>query len=162
MDFFGDFCLVCDKQTNGTPFCSQACRLAELDQSLSSSEPSSPVFARHETSQGTSRQMLRPAMTGFQLLPAIDFMSYRRNRKPRPSSTQLDKTTPLLTTKISMPVETPRSSNLTPSSSQTSLSSLRTHSTSSGGISEQAWNELRNYASSFDQVRTLKRRMSSL
>ena len=33
MDCFADFCLSCDRQTNGTPFCSQACRLAELDHS---------------------------------------------------------------------------------------------------------------------------------
>src|SRR5271168_3343121 len=33
MDSFLDFCLACDGQTNGATYCSQACRLAELDHS---------------------------------------------------------------------------------------------------------------------------------
>ncbi len=159
MDCFGDFCLACDKQTNGTPFCSQACRLAELDHSLSSSEPASPIYTR----QGSSLRSPGPVTTGFQLPPAIDFSSYRRDRTPQPSTSQAS---PSMVVSHSVPEAStttlPRSSNLTPSSSQTSLSSLRTNQSSAGGISEQAWNELRNYASGFDQVRALKRRMSTL
>lgn len=160
MDCFGDFCLACDKQTNGTPFCSQACRLAELDHSLSSSEPSSPTYNRHATAQRSPG----PVTSGFQLPPAIDFSSYKRDRtvqlQTRPARSSLG--APPSMEQASMVTTLSRSSNLTPSSSQTSLSSLHTNQSSPGGISEQAWNELRHYASNFDQVRTLKRRMSTL
>jgi ECL1/2/3 zinc binding proteins len=160
MDCFGDFCLACDKQTNGTPFCSQACRLAELDHSLSSSEPASPVYTRH----GTSQRSPGLVTTGFQLPPAIDFLSYRRDRALQSSRGQAKSATAASHSinEASTSTAFPRSANLTPSSSQTSLSSLRTNQSSPGGISEQAWNELRNYASGFDQVRALKRRMSTL
>jgi ECL1/2/3 zinc binding proteins len=159
MDCFGDFCLACDRQTNGTPFCSQACRLAELDHSLSSSVPTSPIYTPH----GSSHPGHGPVRNGFQLPPAFDFSSYRRTR-----ATQSPKVLPKSSTAASQLTEqpsigtAPRSPNLTPSSSQTSLSSLRTNQSSSSGISEQAWVELRNYASGFDQVRALKRRMSTL
>jgi ECL1/2/3 zinc binding proteins len=158
MDCFGDFCLVCDKQTNGTPFCSQACRLAELDQSLSSSEPTSPLYAR----TGTAQRNLGLVSTGFQLPPAIDFSSYRRDKTAQSQSTGGKSSTNTPQSSNLTSSQPPRTSNITPSSSQTSLSSLRTNQSSPGGISEQAWNELRDYASSFDRVRALKRRMSTL
>jgi ECL1/2/3 zinc binding proteins len=160
MDCFGDFCLACDKQTNGTPFCSQACRLAELDHSLSSSEPASPGYTRH----GTSQRSPGFVTTGFQLPPAIDFLSYRREKTLQLSTGQAKSATAASHSinEASSSTTFPRSAHLTPSSSQTSLSSLRTNQSSPGGISEQAWVELRNYASGFDQVRALKRRMSTL
>lgn len=160
MDCFGDFCLACDKQTNGTPFCSQACRLAELDHSLSSSEPASPIYTRW----GSSQRSPGPITTGFQLPPAIDFSSYRRERKLQLSTSQANSSASASHSIIEASTANTLllASNLTPSSSQTSLSSLRTNQSSAGGISEQAWNELRNYASGFDQVRALKRRMSTL
>ena len=160
MDCFGDFCLVCDKQTNGSPFCSQACRLAELDHTLSSSEPASHIHSRQTTSQRSSE----PVTTGFQLPPAIDFSSYRRSRTISSPNTQSASSAAASQPvgQASTTITLPRSSNLTPSSSQSSLSSLRTNQPSPGGISEQAWNELRDYASNFDQVRTLKRRLSTL
>jgi ECL1/2/3 zinc binding proteins len=161
MDCFGDFCLACDKQTNGTPFCSQACRLAELDHSLSSSsEPASPIYTRQTTSQRSPG----PVTTGFYLPPAIDFSSYRRRRAVQ-SSTTLTTSSAISsqpTEQVSKCTDSSRSSALTPSSSLTSLSSLHTNQSSPGGISEQVWNELRGYASSFDQIRTLKRRLSTL
>lgn len=161
MDCFGDFCLACDQQTNGSPFCSQACRLAELDHSLSSSEPASPVFER----EGVSQRSSGLAGKGFHLPPAIDFLSYRRDRNSNRSQSthNTTSTTEPRRAKVASTATTlSRPSNLTPSSSQTSLSSLHTDPASPGGISEQAWNELRDYASNFDQVRTLKRRMSTL
>lgn len=161
MDCFGDFCLACDQQTNGTPFCSQACRLAELDHNLSSSEPVSPIYEREGISQRSSGLTGK----GFHLPPAIDFLSYRRDRstnQPQLNQTAGSKTEPHRAKVASTPTIPSRSSKLSPSSSQTSLSSLHTNQSSPGGISEQAWNELRDYASNFDQVRTLKRRMSTL
>ena len=160
MDCFGDFCLACDKQTNGTPFCSQACRLAELDHTLSSSEPASPMY----THEGASQRSAGPVTKGFHLPPAIDFLSYRRDRtfQSQTHQTNASNAESQRVNEASTPTTLSYCSNLTPSSSQTSLSSLHTTQSSPGGISEQAWNELRNYASNFDQVRALKRRMSTL
>jgi hypothetical protein len=104
-----DFCLVCDRQTLGGPYCSQTCRLAELD--LVSSEQSLPSSKTTTTTTKTSRSH--------------------------------------------------SSRSLSPSSSQTSLSSLRSNALFNSVPSNQFQNELRDYASCFDQVRDLKRRMTS-
>lgn len=72
MDFFGDFCLSCDAQTNGSAFCSQACRLAELD-NYTNPTPSSSICwnnnSIYRSSMGTSSVLYLP--------PAIDFSAYR-------------------------------------------------------------------------------------
>ncbi|BCR87020.1 uncharacterized protein ACHE_31007A [Aspergillus chevalieri] len=104
-----DFCLVCDRQTLGGPYCSQTCRLAELD--LVSSELPLPSSEATTTTTKSSRS--------------------------HPSR------------------------SLSPSSSQTSLSSLRSNISLNSALSNQFQNELRDYASCFDQVRDLKRRMTS-
>ena len=41
MDCFQDFCLACDKQCTEGSYCSQACRLAELERA--SNAPTSPT-----------------------------------------------------------------------------------------------------------------------
>jgi len=80
MDFFGDFCLSCDRQTNGSAFCSQACRLAELDHytttsSLSSSlSPPSPIL---DGALPVAPRTSRTASSAFYLPPAFDFSIYR-------------------------------------------------------------------------------------
>jgi len=104
-----DFCLVCDRQTLGGPYCSQTCRLAELD--LVSSKQSFPSSKTSTTTTKSSRSH--------------------------------------------------SSRSLSPSSSQTSLSSLRSNASLNSALSNQFQNELRDYASCFDQVRDLKRRMTS-
>ncbi|KAJ5741998.1 hypothetical protein N7533_011407 [Penicillium manginii] len=109
-----DFCLACDRQTSGGPYCSQTCRLAELDRPEDSS--SSSTSPRPASGPSHSR------------------------------SSTLDST---------------RSSrSLSASSSQTSLSSLKSH-TSDTTISDHLQDELRDYASSFDPVRDLKRRLTT-
>lgn len=40
MDCFQDFCLVCDKQCDGAVYCSQSCRLADLENANRSALPS--------------------------------------------------------------------------------------------------------------------------
>lgn len=121
MDFFGDFCLTCDAQTNGSVFCSQACRLAELDNYTSStpSSPSSPIYCDTKTSHRQSTG----SNTGLYLPPALDFSVYRV-----PSST--------------------------------SVSTVRSTESSQRRLSEQARNNLNDYVTSFDQTRTLRRRIS--
>lgn len=126
MDFLlGDFCLSCDRQTNGTNFCSSACRLTQLDQyTLASSTPSSSPRDTSITNFFPSQQ--RPSFslntTGLFLAPAYDFSLHRNT-----SSNSLS-------TVSSRPV--------------------------SPKLSEQAQNDLKEYVGSFDQTRTLKRRVS--
>lgn len=153
MDCFADYCLSCDRQTSGTPFCSQACRLAELDHS-SPQEPLSPSYI---SSENVGSRSLRPVSHGFYLPPAFDFSLHRSSRV---SSTR--QTTSLSTLSNQASSSSTRMPKLSPSSSQTSLSSTKTTQSYNGRLSEQAENDLKDYARSFDQVRTLRRRISLL
>lgn len=108
-----DFCLVCDRQTSGGPYCSQSCRLSELDRTGSSPE----------NEHGTSIPHSRPST-------------------------------------LDSNMETRSSRSLSASSSQTSLASLRSE-TSESTLSYQLQDELRDYASCFDPVRDLKRRLTT-
>lgn len=112
MEWSLDYCLVCDRQTVGGAYCSQACRLAELDQlSPDSASPSDAAY---------NDQLLLE---------------------------------PVTTTSLRVP--------LTLSSSQTSLSSLQSSSSQSSPLPDRVRDELRDYASCFDQVRAWKRRLTS-
>lgn len=119
MDCFGDFCLTCDAQTNGSVFCSQACQLAELD-NYTNSAPPSPV--QHGFTTVRRRSSTR-SNSGLYLPPAIDFSTYR-------------------------------------SSSSKSLESIKATKSTQRQISEQARSDLNDYVTSFDQTRTLRRRIS--
>lgn len=116
-----DFCLACDRQTSGGPYCSQSCRLAELD--LVSSDPLKPSTTTRDITTNPHRWNNS----------TIGSRAYPRNS----------------------------SRVLSPSSSQTSLSSLQSNSSSKSAMSDRFQDELRDYASCFDQVRDLKRRMTS-
>lgn len=128
-----DFCLVCDRQTLGGAYCSQSCRLAELD-------------ILHEPT-AASTQELRAALRKSPS-HAVRFLT----TNPTSSTTQIS------SLKSCRP-HYPRT--LSPSSSQTSLSSLRSYSSHGSPISSQSQTELRDYASCFDHVRDLKRRLTS-
>ncbi|KAJ5827762.1 hypothetical protein N7447_004525 [Penicillium robsamsonii] len=107
-----DFCLVCDRQTLGAPYCSQTCRLAELDEISGS---------RRSSAASTHWSEINQAQTQ---------------------------------------VDAPDNSRiLSASSSQTSLASLKSN-TSTSNV-DRLQDELRDYASCFDQVRDLKRRMTT-
>lgn len=91
---FGMACLVCDKHLRtGQVYCSQACKLAELEKA-SHSEPASP--ATYGSSYGNSALLymfsdyipaasqpmpkepqLKPKERGFYLDPALDFSKYK-------------------------------------------------------------------------------------
>lgn len=111
-----DFCLVCDRQTTGGPYCSQSCRLAELDRT---------------SAEDDSSQKPRQAV----------------NIHSRSSTADSN-------------IDTRSARSLSASSSQTSLSSLRSHA-SNATLSDQLQDELRDYASCFDPVRDLKRRLTT-
>ncbi|EHY60726.1 hypothetical protein HRR83_000495 [Exophiala dermatitidis] len=128
MDFLlGDFCLSCDRQTNGTAFCSSACRLTQLDNFTLGESSTSSSMSGYTATNSPVAQRQRPSLglatTGFHLPPAYDFSLHR-----------------------------------SPSANSLSMSlSSRPHSPK---ISEQAQNDLKDYVGSFDQTRTLRRRVS--
>ncbi|KKK14072.1 hypothetical protein P175DRAFT_0130144 [Aspergillus ochraceoroseus IBT 24754] len=131
-----DFCLVCDRQTLGGPYCSQSCRLAELDVSHEASSYS------HESRAAPKKNPRAPGKvtvtTTFIQSTTTRNSQWNFYRPPQSSKA------------------------LSPSSSQTSLSSLKSNSSSQASpISSQFQNELRDYASCFDHVRDLKRRLTT-
>lgn len=138
-DWEHQFCLGCDKQTDGATYCSESCRLADYDKT-SPSTPTSAASSPSLSSPPLDWAMSQPSSTAnkkFYLSPAFDF------GLAQPS--------------------TYRSSNqtLSPSASHTSLCSIR--STSSAGLdtaqlTEKAAKELRAYARSFESVRLQRRR----
>ncbi len=149
MDWSPAFCLACDRQTDGGVYCGEACRLAEYEKANTGSEASSPASQRGPISWPTTR----PG-TNFYLPPAYDFGAYK---------SQAYGTSRTLSSTFSRPQSSPAvvsKPHLTPSSSQSSLFSMRSSSSVSlepVQLSEESRRELRAYASSFDQSRYQRR-----
>ena len=133
-DWAHQFCLACDKQTDGATYCSESCRLADYEKtSTTSSGPSSPSlmppseWSLSKSVGSTSR---------FYLSPAFDFGHVQSSLVSRP--------------------------NLSPSTSHTSLCSMKsnasTTSESSQILSDKATRELRAYNRSLASVRLQRRR----
>jgi len=135
MDCFQDFCLACDKQCEGS-YCSQFCRLADLEKAPCSGSASPLSHASEHSWESTQ--------PGYVLTPAYNFTERDEKRLSTSSSSSSSST----------------ARGLTPSSSRTSLSSASGSSPSSTGLSKQAREALEDYFSSFDQTRAAKRRSS--
>ena len=151
IDWSHDFCLACDTQTEGSAYCSEACRLAEYEvSSTSGSAASSPMSSR-----SPSWPTARPSNNGFFLEPAYNFG--RAQPYGTTPSYQHQYYTP------SRPRTSPISYKkpvLTPSSSQSSLFSMQSASSSTAEpaqLSDESRRALREYASSFDQSRYSRR-----
>ncbi|KAF5874852.1 uncharacterized protein Bfra_003301 [Botrytis fragariae] len=149
MEWSPDFCLACDRQTDGSVYCSEACRLAEYEKASSSdsSAPSSPSSLHGAAWPSKSN--------GFYMEPAYNF-----------SNAQPYGATPSSTASFYQPSRSSPAakSTLTPSSSQSSLFSMQsTSSTSSepAQLSAESKRALRAYASSFDQSRNNRRQSGS-
>jgi len=154
MDWSPAFCLACDRQTDGNVYCSEACRLAEYESASNpGSTASSPTSPRGPVSWSTKKPS-----NGFYMEPAYNFSNaqpYGTTPSPRtshfyqPSRPQ------------SSPVTFSSKPVLTPSSSQSSLFSMRSsHSSTSSEpiqLSDESRKALRAYASSFDQSRYSRR-----
>lgn len=171
-----DYCLACDRQTSGGAYCSQACRLGDLEtSSCASSEAASPTSTGQSSFWASS---MSPSKSGFYLQPAIDFGIYRSNhplsspdpRRPKTEygtsyfSTTFQTQTPPIPLPVPITTSTATKQILTTSSSQSSLASLQSKASTTSrnsGLSTQAKTELRNYANSFDLLRVWKRRMNS-
>ena len=148
-----DYCLACDKQTQGETYCSQSCRLADLETSSLWSGPASPTTCTSSPSANRG--------SGFYLAPAINFDAYKTSTIPysQASSQSSTPSTSYFPNEASSQAAVPKT--LTPSSSQSSLSSTQgTSSQVSPPLSEQARNELLGYTNSFDNIRNWKRRMT--
>ncbi|PWY67491.1 hypothetical protein BO83DRAFT_380688 [Aspergillus eucalypticola CBS 122712] len=127
-----DFCLACDRQTLGEPYCSQACRLAELDTASKEATAPHAIVCPQPTRA--------PSQAGRSVTGSFATMGTAPAGSP---GSQYPKRV------------------LSPSSSQTSLSSVKSSSSRSFVVASQFKNELRDYACSFDHVRDLKRRFAS-
>jgi len=173
LDWSPDFCLTCDRQSvSGGAYCSQSCRLADLERasggsSTTSSPQTSPTLWTAPTPQGN----------GFYLPPALNFSALSTQQTSSSSSSPRgsisSSSTPPSTdfssaqqftsnayTSANYP-QRGQSSSLYHSPSRASLSSMQSMSQQeSGYLSDKARNELRDYASSFDLVRDWKRRMT--
>jgi len=149
LDWTHQFCLACDKQTDGSTYCSESCRLAEFEKTScsTSSGASSP-------SLDWSWSFAKPSSTPtnkFYLAPAYDFST-----RPPIGSLTSDSARSKGQSSLSPPARL-----LSPSSSHSSLSSIQTaSSTRNDGcqLTEKARRELRAYASSFESVRLQRRR----
>ncbi|KYK55244.1 hypothetical protein DCS_07207 [Drechmeria coniospora] len=139
------FCLACDKQvqSDGAAYCSEACRLADHETtSTPSSRAGSPSFAPsgYGYPWTTCPRPSSPSTRGLCLSPSWDLSMPARSFLA-PSS----------------PSAPP--SNLTPSSSHSSLCSMRSaaSSTDSTSLSRKSMQELKAYAVSFEQGRVRRR-----
>ena len=148
-----DYCLACDKQTDGETYCSQSCRLADLETSSNWSGPTTPTISSWPTSDSNRG-------SAFYLTPAINFAAYKASKSSSQSSSQTTSpTTSYFPTHPSSQVAATKT--LTPSSSSSSLNSTKSNTSSQAGpLSEQTRSELRGYTDSFDNTRNWRRRMT--
>ncbi|KAK5173215.1 hypothetical protein LTR16_011681, partial [Cryomyces antarcticus] len=75
MDWSPDFCLGCDKQATDGSYCSQACRLADLEKA-GASAPATPL-SLSSCNSATSSWTSSALGPGLYLPPAVDFSAYK-------------------------------------------------------------------------------------
>jgi hypothetical protein len=178
MDWSPNYCLNCDKQTAEPHYCSQACRLADLEKSAFSA-PVTPSLDYSSASPyntlSFSVQAANRSNVQFQLPPAFNFAAYRQGSSstaysppasPRSSASaqQIQSAAKYYTTQQAPTLQRSqteyptRQRSLNTSTSRSSLSSI--NSTSTAGLSDQALSELQKYSNSFDHMRDYKRRVT--
>jgi len=144
LDWTHQFCLACDKQTDGTTYCSESCRLADYEKtSTPSSGQSSPGLTDSTSSYPWSFSKPTTTSRPLYLAPAYDFS----NPRPYGSSQRSQSTGSTLAV-----------NTLSPSNSHASLCSIKSTSSTDSQLSEKATRELRAYARSFESVRLQRRR----
>ncbi|KAI0479062.1 hypothetical protein GGR56DRAFT_633248 [Xylariaceae sp. FL0804] len=147
-----EYCLACDRQTDGATYCSESCRLSDFENSTATPSTSTP--SPGIASPSTLNWTVPRAQTKFYLPPAYDFSN------PQPYGS-----TPATQSYLYRPSDSSASSShvLTPSSSHSSLCSLQSTSSAGGDgtqLSSKAKKQLRDYASSFENARVQQRRKS--
>ena len=154
MEWSHDFCLSCDSQISQSEhgvYCSQSCRLADLERaSASSVSSSSYASTSSQTGHGS----------GFFLPPALNFSSM----SPKQPSSSPTARSSLHSHYSSAPQHyaSERTPKLYSSPSRTSLSSEHSYNGQHEPtlLSTQVQNELREYAGSFDHIRDWKRKVT--
>jgi len=178
MEWSPNYCLNCDKQTPERHYCSQACRLADLEKSAFSSAPVSPGYAYSSSSTASTLSFsVSKSNKQFQLPPAFNFAAYRHGSSSRIESPPLSPRNGATLHHHShsatqnnpshRPAPLYRATtdynhvrrSLNPSTSRSSLSSISSTSTA-GGLSDHALSQLQNYSNSFDHSRDWKRRIT--
>lgn len=157
------FCLACDKQvqSDGAAYCSESCRLADQERtSTPSSQASSPGFTPtgYPWSTAPSTSPARaPTRPKFYLSPAYDFSNAQPYGAGPVPTVSLSSSYTASTSEHS---SSTFARNLTPSSSHSSLCSMQSTSTTgeSNHLSDNARQELKAYAISFENVRLQRRR----
>ena len=156
MDCFHDFCLACDRESPDGPYCSQSCRLADLEKariSINLAPTATYSSSQQESRLGHgSRYVLAPAYKFPVRTPFATQPSASLDTRSAPTQTLQD-----LQRQSQQQSLDQRS--LTSCSSRSSLSSNRS-SSSPNSISERAMQELQEYFRSFDQARSSRRRQS--
>lgn len=149
-----DYCLSCDRQmSEPSAYCSQACRLADLEKA--GRTPASSQLSSSALSTSSSSN-------GFYLPPAVNFSAYKapsRSKGFDVGPTSPYHYYPTANGSYFAPPTATRPApqrSLTPSSSRSSLASAS--SQTQVGVSQQAATQLNNYMRQFDQTRDLKRR----
>lgn len=172
MDWDHDTCLSCDRHiADGEKFCSQTCRLADLEQAglPERTDPSSlPSNCPPWMSWQSQTSSLSSSRSQFQLAPAVNFSSYKASSTESPPTSPRSAMAPRqqsTSSYFSQPststYQQPTGRGLTTSSSRSSLSSVSSISSSNpSGISDHAANLLRAYSGAFDQDRNWKRRVT--
>ncbi|KAI6250216.1 hypothetical protein HI914_01307 [Erysiphe necator] len=154
MDWSHSFCLACDRQTEGSVYCSEACRLADYeDASSSSSLNSSPItqpsFSWPEKSHTGSTTSMKLDDKLVETHPDHPSLSSKTSY----TSHSL-KSSPSATSKVT------KSSANSPSScsSRCSMRENRTYPNSEAAqISQDSERALRVYANAFDRTRYCRR-----
>jgi hypothetical protein len=160
-----DFCLTCGRQTPGGGYCSKACCPPNPEKLCSSAAvpPTSAEFGKSRPWSGIDK------VIGFYLPPAINFDTYRSaNKESAPLTNQSSFKAPQESEPIAQK-QSKSSSRIisipkqlsTQSSSEWSDLLIEENSTQGDRPSDQAIEELRYYASSFDRTRNWKRRVST-
>lgn len=154
MDCFQDFCLSCDRDSPDGAYCSQQCKLADLERS----NPSSPI----EPKSPTQERIRSP--------------TYYHHHQSSSSSSSSSSASSSYTYSAPSNSTRPRSSyfmwptnqhehvdqrQLTPSSSRSSLASTASASSiTPGSYHRDAKAQLHDFFSSFEQAKAAKRRSS--
>lgn len=164
MDCFQDFCLNCDRQASNSLYCSQSCRLADLEKA---SVPSSPTIFNHSSSNPQQQQPSWPSSHfasgfGYSTTPHPRQEDWTRTYTQPSASQERSPQSYFMRsdTQAHRPASQGIERSLTPSSSRSSLSSNKS-SSNPNAISEQARQELQEYFNAFDQAKASKRRQST-
>ncbi|QDS76370.1 hypothetical protein FKW77_003333 [Venturia effusa] len=172
MDWDHDTCLSCDRHiADGEKFCSQTCRLADLEQaghSERTNQSSLPTDSPSWMSWQSQTSNLSSSRSQFQLAPAVNFSSYKTSSIESPPTSprsalapRQQSTSSYFAQNPTLSYQQPMGRGLTTSSSRSSLSSVSSTSSSNvSGISDHAANLLRAYSGAFDQDRNWKRKVT--